>query len=106
LGEITEIPKSKIQIPKQIRNPNIEIRNPKQIPKRVPKMRSSRFGAADFGFVSDFDMRISDLFRIRILISIFEFRIFPSGKPNSFPVKDQVYGPTKHLGSCIGPSVT
>src|SRR5579859_1462846 len=46
----------------QIRNPNTEIRNKSEY--RNPKFKTNAFGSlghSDFGFVSDFDIRISDL---------------------------------------------
>jgi hypothetical protein len=55
------------------RNPNFEYRNPKQI--RNSNDQLSAFRAWDFGFVSDFDIRISDL----------------ANAPHS-PMKDDRYG--------------
>jgi hypothetical protein len=44
----------------EIRNPNVEIRNKLEIRTRKPETLASSFSAWGFGFVSDFEIRISD----------------------------------------------
>jgi len=45
---------------REIRNPKLEIRNKSEAQNKKTRNRLFSFSASDFGFVSDFEFRISD----------------------------------------------
>ena len=99
-GTETRNPKSKIRNMKQERNPKHEIRNLKQIrmtnSNGLLESGLKRLGCSNFEFVSDFDIRISDLPSCSIFVlQISDFSYETARQKNTTPPRQTIAPATR-----------